>query len=99
MRTDEKEYINGDTLRQKIAEAPFPVGVERADLGVNARMSEIEESYREGSLPQELYDHYVQLAEKESSTFSRIMTPEEQQAYEQEEVARMKALETTSSSK
>lgn len=98
MQSDEKEYIDGDTLRQKIAEAPFPVGVERADLGVNARMSEIEESYREGSLPQELYDHYVQLAEKESSTFSRIMTPEEQQAYEQEEAAKRKEYSSSTSS-
>lgn len=96
---DSIDRIDKETLLQKIADAPFPVGIEKEDLGIKAVLPEIEEDYQKGSISQEAYESYVQQAEKESSTFARIMTAEEQQAYEQEEVERMKALETTSSTK
>lgn len=95
---DSIDRIDKETLLQKIADAPFPVGVEKEDLGITAVLPEIEEDFQKGSISQEAYESYVQLAEKESSTFARIMTDEEQQAYEQEEVARMKEYSSSMSS-
>ncbi|HJG31807.1 MAG TPA: hypothetical protein K8U80_10505 [Collinsella ihuae] len=50
--------------------------------GLNADLADIEQAYRSGAIPEELYAKQRGLAEQEAKTFARIMSPEEQEAYE-----------------
>lgn len=95
-QSDGKESVDNETLLQMIATTPSTIGVEKEDLGINAKLSEIEDEYQEGIVPQALYDEYMQIAQKEASTFARVMTMEEQLAYEQEVMSKTKASESGS---
>lgn len=83
--------ISVDALEDIIAATPVSLGLEgdaARHTGVNARLDEIESDFEQGIITQQEYEYWLDLAEREATSYARILTEDEQAAYEQEVVER-----------
>ena len=53
---------------------------------MNARLDEIESDFERGIITQQEYEYWLDLAEQEATSYARILTEDEQAAYEREVV-------------
>lgn len=81
--------ISIDALEDIIAAKPASLGSEgdsTRHTGVNARLDEIESDFERGIITQQEYEYWLDLAEQEATSYARILTEDEQAAYEREVV-------------
>ena len=88
---DGSQDISLDAIQNHIATTPVSIGDEtdpNRHSGVNAGLETIKDEYEQGIIDREEYQRLMDLAELEATSFARIMTRDEQLAYENEVVER-----------
>lgn len=59
-------------------------GDENSNNGAQATIEQIEQDYQNGSLSEEAYRNYLEIAQKEASSFATVLTSDEALAAEEE---------------
>lgn len=81
---DDPESFSVDDVREALAAMPMALGVDRVNTATNGDLDRIKEDYEAGVISEEAYRSYLDQAHREATQFARVMTKEEQRAYERE---------------
>lgn len=80
---EDNRNVTTDDVTTAVKKLP-PNGDEDSNSGAQATIEQIEQDYQNGSLSEEAYRDYLEIAQKEASSFATVLTGDEALAAEEE---------------